>query len=349
MPARRKHFNNRHDPVPRARSQRKKIKKSLGPDFLDPSDLGYGYLKDTYKPKCYLCDFPISSGRDEKCVTCNKCNLKVHRRCLIPDDNDKLSISEEDWQCEKCTAVCSLCKLNNEAEPTIHCTICDTPYHIICIQLYSDQPKPKRQCSWVCKKCLDVAGDKLIINKEPSKENTSSNISNAHIKRLNMTNGKSHSLLVATANENNREPEDLLIDNSSTIELPDELETSIKGIEPSKAEIADYHAFVSDRLAKMVKSLSMDPDPKNWTTTDVESYIKEIGFPDQAHLFKEQLIDGRSLLLLRRVDVVKGLSMKLGPALKIYAHINQLQEIDIVPAFNSLESSQQADDNLNTV
>ncbi len=46
----------------------------------------------------------------------------------------------------------------------------------------------------------------------------------------------------------------------------------------------------------------MDPDPKNWTTTDVESYIKEIGFPDQAHLFKEQLIDGRSLLLLRRVD-----------------------------------------------
>lgn len=90
----------------------------------------------------------------------------------------------------------------------------------------------------------------------------------------------------------------------------------------------------------------MDPDPQNWTTDDVESYVKEIGFPDQAHLFKEQLIDGRSLLLLRRVDVVKGLSMKLGPALKIYAHINQLQEIDIVPAFNSLKSSQSSD-NLN--
>ena len=66
-------------------------------------------------------------------------------------------------------------------------------------------------------------------------------------------------------------------------------------------------------------------DASEWTIDDVEGYIKEIGFPDQAPLFKEQEIDGRSLLLLKRMDVLTGLQMKLGPALKIYAHIYRLQ------------------------
>lgn len=40
-------------------------------------------------------------------------------------------------------------------------------------------------------------------------------------------------------------------------------------------------------------------------------------------LLKE--IDGQSLLLLKRLDVLTGLSFKLGPALKIYKHVSRLQ------------------------
>lgn len=36
-------------------------------------------------------------------------------------------------------------------------------------------------------------------------------------------------------------------------------------------------------------------------------------------------IDGRALLLMTRMDVLTGLSLRLGPALKIYVHIQRLQ------------------------
>lgn len=38
-----------------------------------------------------------------------------------------------------------------------------------------------------------------------------------------------------------------------------------------------------------------------------------------------QEIDGQSLLLMKRSDVLTGLSIKLGPALKIYQHVIKLQ------------------------
>lgn len=41
-----------------------KIKKSLGPDFLDPSDVVYGYVRSPapYKPKCDYCGNNLCNG-----------------------------------------------------------------------------------------------------------------------------------------------------------------------------------------------------------------------------------------------------------------------------------------------
>lgn len=44
-------------------------------------------------------------------------------------------------------------------------------------------------------------------------------------------------------------------------------------------------------------------------------------------LYPTQEIDGKSLLLMQRTDVLTGLSIRLGPALKIYEHhIKVLQQ-----------------------
>ncbi|KAM7286463.1 uncharacterized protein ISCGN_030270 [Ixodes scapularis] len=67
------------------------------------------------------------------------------------------------------------------------------------------------------------------------------------------------------------------------------------------------------------------PDAKCWSIDEVEKFLVHVGFPEQASAFREQEIDGRSLLLLKRSDVLTGLSIKLGPALKIYNHIKRLQ------------------------
>ncbi|KAM8793908.1 sterile alpha motif domain-containing protein 1-like [Eudromia elegans] len=61
-------------------------------------------------------------------------------------------------------------------------------------------------------------------------------------------------------------------------------------------------------------------DPVEWTVRDVVDYFTEAGFPEQATAFQEQEIDGKSLLLMQRADVLTGLSIRLGPALKIYEH-----------------------------
>lgn len=63
-----------------------------------------------------------------------------------------------------------------------------------------------------------------------------------------------------------------------------------------------------------------------WSVADVASYFSAAGFPEQAVAFKTQEIDGKSLLLMQRSDVLTGLSIRLGPALKIYErHVKVLQ------------------------
>lgn len=66
------------------------------------------------------------------------------------------------------------------------------------------------------------------------------------------------------------------------------------------------------------------PDASEWSTDEVFEFFNS-KYPDHAGVFKDQDIDGRSLLLMTRSDVVNGLSLKLGPALKIYGHVKRLQ------------------------
>ncbi|XP_035390434.1 atherin isoform X2 [Electrophorus electricus] len=75
-----------------------------------------------------------------------------------------------------------------------------------------------------------------------------------------------------------------------------------------------------------VKSESSAVNPVDWTVADVASYFTAAGFPEQALAFRTQEIDGKSLLLMQRNDVLTGLSIRLGPALKIYErHVKVLQ------------------------
>ncbi|XP_004539145.1 sterile alpha motif domain-containing protein 1 isoform X2 [Maylandia zebra] len=77
----------------------------------------------------------------------------------------------------------------------------------------------------------------------------------------------------------------------------------------------------------LMKSEGVNGSPVNWTVSDVVSYFTAAGFPEQAAAFRTQEIDGKSLLLMQRNDVLTGLSIRLGPALKIYErHVKVLQK-----------------------
>ncbi|XP_035285417.1 lethal(3)malignant brain tumor-like protein 4 isoform X1 [Anguilla anguilla] len=60
----------------------------------------------------------------------------------------------------------------------------------------------------------------------------------------------------------------------------------------------------------------------HWTVEEVASFIQTLpGCEDPAERFREEQIDGKSFLLLTQSDIVKIMSVKLGPALKIYNSI----------------------------
>ncbi|KAL4649096.1 lethal(3)malignant brain tumor-like protein 3 isoform X1 [Arapaima gigas] len=59
-----------------------------------------------------------------------------------------------------------------------------------------------------------------------------------------------------------------------------------------------------------------------WSVEQVTHFIQGLpGCKEHVHMFREEQIDGEAFLLLTQVDLVKIMSIKLGPALKIYNSI----------------------------
>lgn len=69
------------------------------------------------------------------------------------------------------------------------------------------------------------------------------------------------------------------------------------------------------------------PKPSQWSVDQVSSFISNLpGCQDIAEAFRAQEIDGQALLLLTEDHLMSAMNVKLGPALKICAHINSLKE-----------------------
>lgn len=66
------------------------------------------------------------------------------------------------------------------------------------------------------------------------------------------------------------------------------------------------------------------PNVIKWTHDEIYEYFKRL-FPLQAHVFRDEEIDGAVLYQLKREDVLCGLKLKVGPAIKIYEHILKMQ------------------------
>ncbi|XP_008296832.1 polyhomeotic-like protein 3 [Stegastes partitus] len=68
------------------------------------------------------------------------------------------------------------------------------------------------------------------------------------------------------------------------------------------------------------------PAPSQWSVEDVTAFIHTLpGCSDVAEAFRLQEIDGQALLLLTEDHLMTSMNIKLGPALKICAHINALK------------------------
>ncbi|XP_065571510.1 polyhomeotic-like protein 2 [Artemia franciscana] len=66
-------------------------------------------------------------------------------------------------------------------------------------------------------------------------------------------------------------------------------------------------------------------NPVKWTCNDVYDYFVKVGFKREAETFKEEEVNGITLLVMHRSDLVKGLGLKIGPSVEIFRHILKMQ------------------------
>ena len=68
-------------------------------------------------------------------------------------------------------------------------------------------------------------------------------------------------------------------------------------------------------------------NPLKWNVTEVCDFIKNLpGCGEYVEDFAQQEIDGQALMLLKADHLMTAMSIKLGPALKICSHIEQIRE-----------------------
>lgn len=298
-------------------SQRKKFKKNLGPDFLEPSDLGMPYLQNSFEPKCDYCDRPASRSprnKHEDFLVCKDCDFKAHpKSCLKYSDELISRCRESEWQCQYCKDCC-MCDKSGDVESILFCDACDQGYHMAC---HNPPLASKPDGAWICTSC-QIRRKNKVKSKAGRSENTASD-----------DGFEEESDESADSDEDEEDSRSSEQDEVRIQKRKDSTEKILSQLQPAVEHISAANPH-------------MPTKPEDWSCDDVETFVRFIGFPDQATTFREQEIDGISLLLLKRSDLLTGMDMKLGPAVKIYGHVQRLQMMQSgEPALRSVKVETQ--------
>ncbi|XP_063703550.1 uncharacterized protein LOC134833228 [Culicoides brevitarsis] len=207
-------------------------------------------------------------------------------------------------------AFCAFCSERADMEPSTTCISCNDTYHNLCHD--PKIGKGVRRANWHCYKCRQR---ELEIKLE----------------RKSATSSRAPSRSASSTNEKDLQSEE---DNDFTgfndtdlDDQPKKAKTQVKEEGPKITENLQINVEKAKKLFKTPQNNAPNsdtiPDVSAWTYNQIHDYFAKV-FPKEAFIFKDQEIDGTSLLLMTRSDMFK-FNLKLGPALNIYRHIVMLQ------------------------
>ncbi|XP_018405418.1 PREDICTED: chromodomain-helicase-DNA-binding protein Mi-2 homolog [Cyphomyrmex costatus] len=244
-----------------------------------------------------------------------------HKNSLIQDQDSKTSVKDGPFR------QCSLCAKEKQ-EALVACRDCTVRAHPSCI--YSpEEMLQKANSNWQCERCKTCAvccetsdagplvtcyncDDAYHYFCHPSRVTIKSN-SKWH---CNECTQKQLSKMNDSQNTHSINGTSRPDSPSSTTILPPVLSPQVSPMRGSSDQIEEDGP-------KGPIDLNI-PDARNWTSEQVYQYFARL-FPKDAEVFRQQDIDGHALLMMSRKDVVSGLNLLLGPALKIYRHVLKLQ------------------------
>lgn len=264
------------------------------------------------KPRCDFCQRNALSnpkGRYEALLVCKDCTAKAHPSCMDYAEELSKRALKGPWQCIDCKT-CYICEDAGDPDLMLFCDGCDKGYHMNC---HLPQVMEKPVGKWVCTECMDDGVSAEDLEQQERERD---------MEREREREQEQRSLPVFQPFS----PPDIKQESGASLPLTP--------AESPSAEDAGYRARFDRhdptagrrRLSKVPRlSGSAYPDASEWSISDVVDFFTSAGFSEQAAAFRDQEIDGKSLLLMKRSDVLTGLSIKLGPALKIHRHVQRLQ------------------------
>ncbi|XP_051735587.1 polyhomeotic-like protein 2 isoform X3 [Ctenopharyngodon idella] len=222
-------------------------------------------------------------------------------------------------------------ELNNQiAEPVLSCEFCGN------VDFAFNFKRSKRFCSTVCAKRYNVGCTKRMglfprksTSDSPKKQkasNTNHQNSSTDIRKRNpraQTAMGGASLLSPHSSHPCLGDSSQCSDMSSYEEPISPLSNSSFGTQ----RLQNKERFDHSRDLPLLTQHFLASDPTKWNVEDVYEFICSLpGCQEIAEEFRSQEIDGQALMLLKEDHLMSTMNIKLGPALKIFAHISMLKD-----------------------
>jgi hypothetical protein len=296
----------------------------------------------------FLCEYCLALrrknelGRYEHLLKCHSCCSLAHPTCMGYTPHEARHAQRRKWQCIDCQ-VCAVCDSNDPAlnDEIIFCRQCSTGYHRSC---HAPQVRIVQTEKWMCASCDDNSG--LLAAEKTSHATTESQAATS----INMKTERNDNLpteirdlptntATATSDANCKalrchpDAAPVRCDSKRDIELlcrallAPVRSISARLVHEPLLRLQDWQLteiFTSHETDLFENAVF---ESLTWSADMVKMFIEHLGFPELSYKFKEQEIDGQSLLLLRREDVLQLLKLKVGPALKLYNRILKLQNL----------------------
>ncbi|KAH8332145.1 hypothetical protein KR074_002008 [Drosophila pseudoananassae] len=289
--------------------------------------------------KCTQSEPKRGSGHKSNFITCKSCSNKWHFPCL-PVVFTNLSLARKKFKCENCR-YCQVCGLKNKDLPL--CSVCVDAFHPTC----HDPPLEnlglgEMDPNWKCARCGDNlkkgamserpvaaprksnAGRKKRVQSEPTKGSKPEKMPKLELKsdepqeeepKMEKSKNKESKNEGSNITIVDMEIDDLKNDEPKNPPAPNN--------EPPKARSSTPVPNNSVPVVGPVGEFRNNP-VSTWTVDQVVSFVGR-HYPQEANAFRFQDIDGASLLLLTRNDVINGFGLKLGQALRVFQLVMSLQ------------------------
>ncbi|XP_055377366.1 histone acetyltransferase KAT6B [Condylostylus longicornis] len=250
-------------------------------------------------------------------ANCNDCNLKAHIDCLKTKFEDKKLLHVK-WRCDNCKT-CAICYETEEIGSLITCSVCINSYHITC-HIPKVNVKTVNHEDWRCTKCPAPSVSKQTTNPtvqtKPQILKPQTTTAKCNSTPSLSSENSSSSFSSVTAQQSVSKKDTNIVKSA----ISDTVKTTVKE-ESSEGSGTETKQNFDKNFQKF--DLKEIPDISSWSCEKLSEFMKKI-FPYGAKLLREQDIDGQSLLLMTRKDVLS-LNLKLGPALRLYNFIVSLQ------------------------